>query len=220
MLIQKNITLKHDKDTIKKMKIKGHEYFLKNPIQEIYQNDPDIKNIIMENTATNKLSYGQAGCRFIMGVRMINYQLNKRGIATLSAKKLDEIVDSEGWKNDAWMDGYYSKGVPIENVIDFSVLVKKINKLFDTDLQYEFITLEQISVLKVMQYFIDDNPLGIKMKNLVSEKFTSHFINIDSVFITEKEQIYFRMKETYKNYNGYDSFYVECHIPGYYEIIY
>jgi len=206
---------------ISTLNIRGEEFSLKKELQSVYQNDSDIKNIIMENTANRKLTYGMAGCRFVMGVRMINYALNKKNIDEINLIEFDRISDSGGWKKDAWADGYYGVSNPIENVINFKLLTDKINGIYGTKLKYEVLYTNNSAVKKRLRDFVKkDIPLGIKMDNILTVRFRFHFVNINSVIINNNK-IYFKMLDTYETKrNSYTGLYTEIDTPYYYEVIY
>jgi len=169
----------------------------------------------MENSAPDKSLYSQYGCRFTGISRSIIYELNKQNIKDLTILKLDELADSGGEKFDAWKDGYYPNGTPFYDILDGQVLVNKVNKLYKTNLKYNLLT-QKFGMISLVEYIQNDHPITIKMKQLYSKG--DHFVNVTAAIINDNE-LYFKMKETYNNYNGYDGFWINWNYPLTYEVI-
>jgi hypothetical protein len=183
-------------------------------ILNIYQNDKDIKNIIMENhdkNNNNGRTIGEVGCRFIAGARSIIKH------SFLTIKELDNLADEGDWKTDSWVDGGKTM---VANVINFSTLITKVNERLNSKLKYD-IYKNYDSYFK--QLLIDklnncDSP-SIKMPHL-SINGWDHFINVDGYLLTKNDELFIRMKDTYKEYDGYDGYYCLWTDPKYYEFIY
>lgn len=182
-------------------------YSLDYPLLEIYQDDTYIKNIVMEEAEV-----GKYGCRMTMFYRMIRYTLNKKGIKNnFTFKDFDDLLDEGGWKKDAWIDNYKT---PIYNVIDTIEMIKRINNKFNLSLIY-LNSNDNNFVLDCLKLNI---PVGCKVDSL-SNNYPDHFVNLYSA-ITDSISYFFKMKETYKNYDGYDGYWIKGNNVKYYEIIY
>jgi hypothetical protein len=196
---------------------------LKNSVDEIYQNSPEIKNLDLEPNVPYPSTFNLYGCRFVTISRIILYLLkNKYKVNYVpTIKELDDLADEGGMLKDAWMDG--SKDKPIFNVLFVPELLKKIEKKFGYKLlQYTIIDnksyTEEIKE-SLIQLLKDNTPFGVRLPQLYSKNINDlHFVNIDAVVYNDKE-CYLRMKETFKGYDGYDKFFIPWDYPNYYEII-
>ena len=203
------IKLKNSKTDIKEIEVKNSIIELKTLLEDEYQNSSDIKNVIMEND-----TYGNVGCRAISAYRSSNQQMK----SNISMKEFDELADEGGMKLDSWVDDYKN---PIYNVLAIWSLVDKINKKYNVNLGYRLIQKPLADITKqwLVNCILNNVPLTIKMKSLAYEN-SSHFVGVDGVIKENDGNIYFKMKETYSGYNGYDGYYIDVNTPAYYEIVF
>jgi len=185
-------------------------------IIKIYQNDEDIKDIVMEAASKNNnndKTIGEVGCRYIAGIREI-----MKYIPNITVKEIDDMADEGAWKEDCWLD---SNGIGIKaNIIDFSRLIKKLNIKYNVNLKYLwFNTYTNRNKDKLIRFLRNNVCPIIKMPNLVYKN-ADHFINAIGYIEDTLGKVYLKMGETYNNYNGYDNYYIDWEDVKSYEFIY
>jgi len=207
------ITLKYSKTEVTTIEMDA--YFLSATIlfKDIYQNSKEIKNIVMEKTPVLYV-----GCRYVGIYRLISARLNKLG-KSLTFEEYDKIADEGGLLGDAWVDGTNSN--PIYDVIDVGKLVKKINKKLGVKLKYEIIRKYNQKTKDRINWLLNNGiGLVVKMDNPYSPNYKNHFVNIDGYVLNYRDdELYLKMKETYKSTRGYDGYYIKWNSPDYYEVI-
>lgn len=182
-------------------------------IINVYQNDDNIKNIIMEAASKNNNqseTIGSVGCRYVAGIREIMKYI------PITVKEIDDLADEGTWKDDCWVDS----STTIANVIDFNKLVNKINKKYNTNLKYlRSTTWDKQNQFRVIDMINKNVAPILKMPNLVTPNW-NHFINAKGYIIDSNDKLYLQMAETYKNYNGYNDYWIEYYNVIAYEFIY
>lgn len=216
------IKIKQGKDVFEKKISDFKDFEISPKLVDIFQDSNEIAFIKMENSAPSRSAYIDYGCRFVDIYRLILHKLELRyGIkqSQFTIVDMDTLADLGGEAYDCWLDGYYSNGQPFYNILNAEKLVEKINKKFGVNLLYErldSVKFNHNTRSYLINYFLQNIAFGIKMPNLVMEG--DHFVNVDKIIYNNNE-CYFRMKETYKNYNGYDGFWINWDYPKNYEII-
>lgn len=210
------LVTRNNKNIIKKIDVYGPLTKLNNPLENIYQNSQEIKDIKMEASP-----YQLYGCRVIALYRMLMHRIIIKKIEMpmdFNIVEFDKLADEGGIKDDAWQEGYWD----VLNSIKF---IEKFNKKFYTNFKIEVIrardSKSDFNKVKndLIFYFKEEIPFTIKMDSLVNNYY--HFVNVDSMLETT-DNLYFRMKETW-NYDGenrgYNNYWTAFDIPYYYELI-
>jgi hypothetical protein len=169
-------------------------YDLKGNLDEIYQNSPEIANVIMQPGTQDK--YISFGCRFIGLYRCLMYILGTvyEEAPNFSVNDFDKLIDdNQGWDNF--------------DILDMSKILPILQKQFGVDIRYGCQLQDGTDILRksIKVLLLNDTPITIKMPSLVN--LHDHFINVIGCKYDENA-LYLKMKETYKNYQGYDGFYI------------
>lgn len=210
----KEVIIKTSKNAIYEQEVKNI-FEISPPLQEEYQNKGAISNTIMESKR-----YHDYGCRAIAIFRMTNHVLKQKKIIRnfVSMVTFDKIADEGGLINDCWVDDQEN---PVYNVLSAYRFIDRINKKYNSDLKYKLIMKKDCE--KEKKFLIDklnnNIPLSVRMKNLSHEGY-SHFVNITGYAQSKNDYYFFKMKETFYRYDGYDEKYIPFAYPNYYEIIY
>ncbi len=177
---------------------------IKNKLDIAYQNDDNVKNLIMQ-----KLDYGTYGCFATAFRNVVNYILTTNSMIKQPIPKdflnmvyWDKILDNyECWSNDGLIAPNVISGVNRE-------FITRLQHISGVKLIYKRIERSQIeynTIKEIVDHIKDDYPIIIEVDNLYQKG--RHFINVDRVdFNNSYSKVLLAMSETYKNYNGYDTY--------------
>jgi hypothetical protein len=187
-----NIKIRNSKNDVR---FSGDEIISRKDIilEEIYQNSPEIANILMQTDA-----YKLFGCRVTGFFRCVKNELKNKDIPnTLTMKMFDTLLDKIMNGSSAWTG-------KISDIMNGQIATDRINGLYKTELKYNY--LNNLSVIQAKQLIDNNHAITIKMPSLVSG---DHYINICGYVVTKNNGIFFKQKDTYSNtatYNGYNDY--------------
>jgi hypothetical protein len=170
-------------------------YDLKHLLKDIYQNSSEIASVEMQpGTGDKYISYG---CRVTGLYRCLMYVLKyiyNIDPVDFSLVDFDNLID----KNSGWVD---------LDIVSVNKILPILQKKFNVNIQYSCKSQDSTinTRIKIQHEILMDVPITIKMPSLVNDH--SHFINAVGCKYDNKN-LYLKMHETYKNYNGYENFYI------------